>query len=394
MGVACLALAAPTQVLRPTRPRPPTHPRTPTPPASTHHPTGARFHAQDHLHRRRQHRLRQEPARRHPQLSRTRRRPPSACSTSTRSGCAPPRSSRGKIADALGAQPTIEGHHRPPRGARRRRLRHQHVPGRRLQARHRDRLRDPEEVRPAPDHRRHARHRRHHARAAHHPRAARHVPRHGRAVPGRDLPAVRQPDGDELLGDQPRHARSRRSACATACRARPSSWPATSACRSRRSTTCAPASTTWRSTCEFERRRRRHRRPLPASQCRAGCVARPQRAQRRRHRRPIRRGALRDVQPARLLRHRVERALRRVRAVVHQARPARPDRAVQHPARRVHPRCESQIAGLGAAAREQLEAPGVDDRGDAAATNMARRSSTPWRPGSRAWSTATCATTA
>ena len=46
-------------------------------------------------------------------------------------------------------------------------------------------------------------------------------------------------------------------------------------------------------------------------------------------------GALRDAPAAGLLRHRVERALRRVRAVVHQARPARPDREVQHPAGRV-----------------------------------------------------------
>ncbi len=36
--------------------------------------------------------------------------------------------------------------------------------------RHHRRFRDPEEVRPAADHRRHAGHRGHHARAAHHPR--------------------------------------------------------------------------------------------------------------------------------------------------------------------------------------------------------------------------------
>ena len=35
------------------------------------------------------------------------------------------------------------------------------------------------------------------------PGAARHLPRHGSAA-RRDLPAVRQPDGDELLGDRPR----------------------------------------------------------------------------------------------------------------------------------------------------------------------------------------------
>ena len=46
-----------------------------------------------------------------------------------------------------------------------------------------------------------------------------------------------------------RVSRSGPSASATACRARPRSWPPTSACPSRRSTTSAPASTTWRSIC-------------------------------------------------------------------------------------------------------------------------------------------------
>ena len=46
-----------------------------------------------------------------------------------------------------------------------RRLRRQRHPGRRLRAPHGDRLRDPQEVRPAPDHRRHAGHRRHLPRA-------------------------------------------------------------------------------------------------------------------------------------------------------------------------------------------------------------------------------------
>ena len=109
-----------------------------------------------------------------------------------------------KIAEALEAKPTIEATTDRRAAARRRRLRHQHDPGRRLQAGHRDRFRDSQEVRAAPDHRRHAGHRRHHARPAHHPRAAGDVPRHGGAVPGRHVPAIRQPDGDELLGHQPR----------------------------------------------------------------------------------------------------------------------------------------------------------------------------------------------
>ena len=68
--------------------------------------------------------------------------------------------------------PTIDDAPRPPRGARRRRLRDQHDPGRRAR-RDADRLRDPRPLRPAPDDRRHARHRRHLPRAAHHPGDAR-----------------------------------------------------------------------------------------------------------------------------------------------------------------------------------------------------------------------------
>ena len=46
-------------------------------------------------------------------------------------------------------------------------------------------------------------------------------------------------------------------------------------------------------------------------------------------------GALRGAEALRGLRHRVVRALRRVRPVVHQGRAGRPDRALQRPARRV-----------------------------------------------------------
>ena len=69
------------------------------------------------------------------------------------------------------------GHHRPPRGARRRRLRRHLVPGRRLQAVDGDRLRGAQALRAAPDDRRHARRRRDHARAADDPGAARRLPR-------------------------------------------------------------------------------------------------------------------------------------------------------------------------------------------------------------------------
>ena len=67
--------------------------------------------------------------------------------------------------------------------------------------------------------------------------------------PERHHAPIRQPDGDQHLGDRrevPR--RSARSASATRSRAPPSSSPATSTSRWRRSATAPPASTTWRST--------------------------------------------------------------------------------------------------------------------------------------------------
>ena len=94
-----------------------------------------------------------------------------ACMTSTRSGCARREMVAGRIAKALGAHPTIEATLDRRAALDGADYAISHVPGRRLQARHRDRLRDPQEVRPAPDHRRYARHRRDHARAAHHPGA-------------------------------------------------------------------------------------------------------------------------------------------------------------------------------------------------------------------------------
>lgn len=77
-------------------------------------------------------------------------------------------------------------HHVAPRrrepqgGAARRRFRGQRDSGRRLRALDRDRFRDSEEVRPAPDHRRHARHRRYFPGAAHDSGHARFRPRHRR----------------------------------------------------------------------------------------------------------------------------------------------------------------------------------------------------------------------
>ena len=89
-----------------------------------------------------------------------------------------------RLARLVGAHPKIETtkdrRSRPGWGG----LRGVHVPDRRLQTRHGDRFRNPQEIRPAPDHRRHPGHRRDHARPAHHSGAAGYLQGYGRAVPG------------------------------------------------------------------------------------------------------------------------------------------------------------------------------------------------------------------
>ena len=83
-------------------------------------------------------------------------------------------------------------------------------------------------------------------------------------------------------------------------------------------------------------------------------------------------GALRDAEAPRLLRHRVERALRRVRALVHQARPARPDRASstsRSTSTRAAARSRSRV---GTPMRDGATSGGDADRGAAAATSTRR----------------------
>ena len=102
--------------------------------------------------------------------------------------------------------------------------------------------------------------------------------------------------------------------------------------------------------------------------------------------------ALRGAEALRLLRHRVERALRRVRAVVHQARPSRPDRrGSTSRSTSTRAAASTQIAGW-EAERARLERR-RRDRGAARASSTRRRSSAASRPASRASSTATCRTT-
>ena len=221
---------------------------------------------------------------------------------------------------AVEGRATNPGPPRSSRGPRRRRFRHQHDRGRRHR-RDPARLRHPREVRAAPDHRRHARRGRRVPRPAHDPRAARRRPRHGRAVPRRLVAKLHQPDGHERLGLRCRFAaqEDRRSLPLD-----PEHEPAALRVRGRAVRRG-----------HLRRRRRephglgaalraRRRRSVPAP--RRGHRGRPRRA------RPPRSRA--DLQAVRLLPHRVERALCRVRAMVHARR--RRDRPPAHTGARVH----------------------------------------------------------
>ena len=128
--------------------------------------------------------------------------------------------------------------------------------------------------------------------------------------------------------------------------------------------------------------RARRRRPLPAA-ARARRVGRGARRQPR---------ALRGAEALRLLRHRVERALRRVRAVVHQARPARSHRA-SSTSRSTSTRAAASTRSRGwDAEREQLERRRRD--GGAAQLRVRVHDHPQHRDGQAARrSTATCRTT-
>ena len=202
-------------------------------------------------------------------------------------------------------------------GARRRRLRDQQHPGRRPRG-DRARPRDPGAPRPAPDDRRHARHRRHHPHAAHGARDARHRQRHGRGLPGRVAPQLHEPDGDDLPARLPGDAAEQGR------RALPLGTGHDG--DDRRSVRRAGRGG------HLLRRghqspdlslppRARRREPLP--EARRGDRGQP---------RPAAARARRHVPPARLLPDRVERAQRRVLALVHA--PRLRDRAPPHPGRR------------------------------------------------------------
>ena len=119
----------------------------------------------------------------------------------------------------------------------------------------RDRLRDPEALRAAPDDRRHARHRRDHARPADDPGAARRLPRPRGALARTRCCSTTSTRWRCCAGRSPRPRRSAPSACATRCRARPQQLAARPRPR-RTSTTSWPASTTWRSSSSSSTRAR------------------------------------------------------------------------------------------------------------------------------------------
>ena len=276
---------------------------------------------EDHLPRCRLDGVRAEPDRRHPR-PRVAARHDHARADGHRPG-APAHLRDRRPARCAGARRPRRhrGDDRPPRGARRCRLRLHDDAGRRLQAGHGHRLRAPEALRVAADDRGHPRHRRNHARAADDPGPARHLQGDGGALPGCAPAAVREPDGDELLGghagivDQHRRAVPLRTAHCRAARPRP-----TGACGRGR----------------LPLRRDQPRRLLPPARApRRGSLPAVARDGGRRSDPGLEPGALRGVPPLRLLPDRVFRALRRVLPLVHQGRPARSDRGLQHPARRV-----------------------------------------------------------
>ena len=92
-----------------------------------------------------------------------------------------------------------------------------------------------------------------------------------------------------------------------------------------------------------------------------------------------------------LLRHRVERAFQRVRALVHQARPPRPDRGVQHPAGRVHPPLREPDRRLGQACARSCESDAPASRCNRSHEYGSLIIHTHGNRHSRASSTATCA---
>ena len=258
---------------------------------------------------------------------------------------------------------------------------------------HRHRLRGAEEVRPAPDHRRHARHRRHHARPPHRPASS------GRSA--RTWTAV-CPDAIMLQYVNPMAINT--WAIAGQVPAHPPGRPLPLGAGHRRGAGRRPRHPDRRDPLPL----RRHQphgllpqlrgdhagrvlpRPLPGPAARLPRRPLPE----ARHPQPAlpQQGALRGADAPRLLRHRELGAFRRIRALVHQARPAGPDREVRHPARRVPAalhRADRQVGEAGAGIPRRRHASRCK-----ASHEYASRSSTRPGPARRRSSTATSRTTA
>ncbi len=237
----------------------------------------------------------------------------------------------------------------PARGARRRPLRDQRGAGRRLR-RDPGRLRHPGPVRGAPDDRRHPGHRRDLPRPADHPGDHRAGPGHARRVPGRVPAQLQQPDGHAALVGVRGHA-------------------------VHQGVRAVPLGPGHAGLPDRPGRRGPGPGPVPDRGIQPPGVRAPVRAGRpvpvpaagRGHRRLTRAAAAGpggDLPPVRLLPDRVQRALRRVRAVVHA--PRRPDRAVPHLRRRLPGpvRGEPPRAGVAAAGPGlgRAAGPGADPR--------------------------------
>ena len=223
------------------------------------------------------------------------------------------------VAAARGASPTITHAPRPARRDRRLRLRAQHGPDRRPRG-DAARLRDPGALRAAPDDRRHARHRRHLPDAAHgRPHARARTTRWPSSARRGVAPELHEPDGGALRARLPGHAdEATSSGSATPCRRR-----SRDLCGARR----RPA----RSEVTFLSAGINHQAFLLRFE-HDGESLYPRLDERIAGRsRAAAPRARRALPPLRLLPDRVERARRRVRAVVHA--PRRPARALPRPGR-------------------------------------------------------------
>ena len=157
---------------------------------------------------------------------------------------------------------------------------------------------------------------------------------------------------------------------------RRASSPPTSGCPPTSSTTTSPASTTWRSSCASSTTARTSTRALARRD--AGRV-------------PTEPRALRDAAALRLLRDRVLASTSPSTSPWFiKRRPPGPDRALQHPARRVPAPLRAPDRRVGGAARRRSRA--AASSASSAAPSTAPTSSAPARPASRSRSTATSRT--